>query len=498
MLPPRSCAHGENLVRRGRPVPCRQLQRVECVTAPATLQASLGRVSSLRTLAMLGCRWWLAAALVVMGTTLCFPAQVWALGEVITDVRIRNNNRTSEDTIRAMAGIDLGQELESQTLELVRERLNTSGMFADVDVFWEPYRGGVRVVITVREKFPWAPVPTFSFTQGNISFGAVLVHGNLWGSGKQAVIGGRISDVNSGAVLVYRDPAMFGSWFYWEVQGVFRDQHLPEFAMVPGITDEPLRINKLRSFGGSLRLGVAWWRRVRTEIGWEVSDWRYRGYEFSEAITDPGRGAESAFVGEGVAGLRFDFRAREHAIVTGSSLNVGLRLGNPTFGSDDNISYWKSGGEYFHGLRLGRRFNWLNNVGLNIGNRMPLWSENWAGGSNLRGFQYMRFRGDTHAYFGSEFHFPLFSVMQLDVRGLLFYDLHAVYWRTIDRSRFDGRNFLQEPYIQTGFRSNRDVHNGVGGGLRFYLRSVAVPLVGVDYGYGIEDEAFRMVLVVGA
>lgn len=446
----------------------------------------------------------LARVALVAAALGCVSTHAFALGEVITDIRIRNNNRTAEDTIRAMAGINLGDDLENGTLELVRERLNTSGMFADVDVFWEPFRGGVRVVITVREKFPWAPVPTFSFTEGNISFGAVLIHGNLWGSGKQGVIGGRISDVNSGAALMYRDPAMFGTWLYWEVQGLFRDQHLPEFATGSIYSESPLRINKLRSLGGGIRLGVAWWRRVRTEIGWEFSKWRYRDYEIPEgvpaqdavAVSQPG--GEDATVGEAIFGLRFDFRAREHAIVTGPSLNFGMRIGDSAFGSDDKIDYWKLGSELFHGLRIGRRFNWLNSVGLNIGARLPLWSENWAGGSNLRGYQFMRFRGDTHAYFGSEFHFPLFRAWQLDVRGVAFYDLHAVYWRHIDRNRTDGRNFLPDQYLQTGFDADRDLHNGVGGGLRFYLRSVAVPLVGADYGYGVEDGAWRLVLVIGA
>ena len=49
-----------------------------------------------------------------------------------------------------------------------------------------------------------------------------------------------------------------------------------------------------------------------------------------------------------------------------------------------------------------------------------------------------------------------------------------------------------------GFRAKRDVHTSVGAGLRFFLRSVAVPLVGVDAGYGLPDGPVRIVLVIGA
>jgi hypothetical protein len=51
---------------------------------------------------------------------------------------------------------------------------------------------------------------------------------------------------------------------------------------------------------------------------------------------------------------------------------------------------------------------------------------------------------------------------------------------------------------QQGFEFTRDVHQAVGGGLRFFLRSVAVPLVGLDAGWGIESHSWRITLIIGA
>jgi outer membrane protein assembly factor BamA len=443
-----------------------------------------------------------------LATLVAKAAPALAVGETITDVKIKDNNRTSEDTIRAMAGTDIGDDLEVDTLEMIRERLNNSGMFADVDVFWEPYKGGARVVITVREKFPWAPVPTLSLSPGNKSFGAVVVHGNLFGRGKQGVLGGRISNVNSGALLAYRDPATFGTWIYWEAQAAFKDLEIPEFGPRASFGNIALRTNSIRSYGLSTRLGVFWWRRVRTEIGWDFARWNYLSHKYYmgdaikglAGIGDPGPGSDSATVGDGIVGLKFDYRVREHAIQTGNALNIGLRLGNPTWGSDSKIDYWKLGIDYFHGLRFMRRINWTNSAGFETGERAPLWSEAWSGGSNLRGYDYMRFRGDTRVYYGSEFHFPIISLGSLDIRGLGFYDVHSVWWRHKDDSRIakDGRNFLTDEYQPKGFKLTRDIHNGVGGGLRFFLRSIAVPLVGLDYGYGVEDRSWRFVLIIGA
>ena len=79
---------------------------------------------------------------------------------MITDVRVLNNQRTQEDTVRSLAGVQIGDMLETDTLDKVRERINTSGLFADTNVWWEQHGAGVRVNIAVKDKFPWAPVPT--------------------------------------------------------------------------------------------------------------------------------------------------------------------------------------------------------------------------------------------------------------------------------------------------------------------------------------------------
>jgi hypothetical protein len=49
--------------------------------------------------------------------------------------------------------------------------------------------------------------------------------------------------------------------------------------------------------------------------------------------------------------------------------------------------------------------------------------------------------------------------------------------------------------MESGFHLH-NIHNDVGGGLRFFLRSVAVPLVGFDAGYGIEAGNWRFLLIV--
>jgi outer membrane protein assembly factor BamA len=90
----------------------------------------------------------LVAAAIGIGIALS-PGRALAVGEQITDVRVLDNQRTEESTVRSIAGISIGDTLESDTLDTVRERLNTTGLFADVNVWWEANGSGVRVNISV-------------------------------------------------------------------------------------------------------------------------------------------------------------------------------------------------------------------------------------------------------------------------------------------------------------------------------------------------------------
>lgn len=439
------------------------------------------------------------------------PRAGYAIGEVIRDIRVLDNARTEEETVRSIAGISIGDTMEVHTLEEVRERLNTSGLFADVDVFWKPYRDGVRVNIVIRDKFPWAPVPTFSYAPGNLSAGLLVAHGNLFGRGKRGIIGGRISTADSGAILAYQDPALFGSWAFYQFSGVLQDQTIPEFPNAMDLPTKPVRETNLRSYGFSAKLGVSWFRRVKTSIGWSIDKYRVRWFRGnpetfagSDLLPPPARGGVRATA---EAELTFDFRAREHAVMWGNALSFSADHGDPRWGGDEEFKYWKARVQYEHGFRLFRNHNFVVRAGGFAGHDLPFWAENSAGGAGLRGYYNRQYAGDSQLRTQVEYHFPLFSIAKLDVRGVVFNDASAIYFRDLPPlddtgqaylDRPDGRVFLPPQYLSEGFDRNRDIHTSVGAGLRFFLRSVAVPLVGVDVGYGLPGGPPRVLIVIGA
>jgi outer membrane protein assembly factor BamA len=438
--------------------------------------------------------------------------------EIITDVRVVNAVRTNEETVRSIAGISIGEPLLSDTLDIARERLHTSGMFADVNVYWEPHGEGVRVVIVITEKFPWAPVPTVSYSPGNVSAGGVVAHGNLFGRGKRGLIGARISNVDSGVIAVYDDPAVFGSWGFFTVKSRYQSQIIPEYsnADIADMPLEPMRNTKLRSYGFEANAGVAWFRKVRTSFGWNIDRtdvlWSATNpnnpYSAIALGDPPPLAATGARRGSATVNLTFDFRARQDAIMYGNALGFGFEYAAPRWGSQSSLWYWKASTNYEHGIRFFKQHNLIIRAGGVAGENLPLWSENSAGGTNLRGYLYRQFQGDTHLRTQVEYHFPLFTLWSVDVRGLVFNDAAAIWFRQLpERSpanpnvyiqRDDGRQFLPPEFLQQGFRASRDIHSSAGAGLRFYLRSVAIPLVGVDLGNGLGTKDVRVILVLGA
>src|SRR3569833_447877 len=101
-----------------------------------------------------------ALAVITLAAIVTHGGAALALGERVVDNRVSGAQRTDESTIRSIAGLRIGDTMENDTLAAVRERLNTTGLFADVNVYWEAYGEGVRVNIAVKDLFPWVHVPT--------------------------------------------------------------------------------------------------------------------------------------------------------------------------------------------------------------------------------------------------------------------------------------------------------------------------------------------------
>ena len=115
------------------------------------------------------------------------------------------------------------------------------------------------------------------------------------------------------------------------------------------------------------------------------------------------------------------------------------------------------------------------------------------GGSSMRGYLNSEFRGDLNVTANLEYSLPLFSVLGLSVRGLGFFDSGYTTFRDADNPE---RNYLAASAFGD-HSSLAPFKNSVGVGTRLYLEQIVIPLLGVDFGYGLEARDFQMYLAIG-
>jgi outer membrane protein assembly factor BamA len=122
---------------------------------------------------------------------------------------------------------------------------------------------------------------------------------------------------------------------------------------------------------------------------------------------------------------------------------------------------------------------------------MPFQQEFTSGGTSMRGYLNDQFRGDSRMLANLEYSFPLFTIYGLSFRGLGFFD--SSYTAFFTNSDNTERNYLPG----TDIHGLAPFKNSVGLGTRLYLRQIVLPLLGVDFGYGLEARDFQIYLAIG-
>jgi outer membrane protein insertion porin family len=152
-------------------------------------------------------------------------------------------------------------------------------------------------------------------------------------------------------------------------------------------------------------------------------------------------------------------------------------------------------------VRLFEEQNLVLRAEAQLGRDMPFHTELTSGGGNLRGFLHRQFRGDTKTSLTAEYHFPLFKVQPLAVRGVVFSDTALTFFREVpdDGVLQNEDGLLLRRYLpnQREGLDGGQLAQGVGGGLRLFLSNIVLPLLGVDVAYGVNPGEVRVYVVAG-
>lgn len=432
-----------------------------------------------------------------------FAARV-ASADQIASIVVEDNRKTTADTVELIAKIEVGDDWTPDMAEEVKRNLVSSGLFKDVEVYWEPVKGGVRVHILAKDKHSWVIAPALYNQPTNKGGGLGFGENNLFGLNQKLLLYGQIATGDSFFIGAWLIPSIAGTRFSAQFDTFLKSSRNIEYAAPTKYlaSPDPVRESRIHYLNGGFKLGIELFRGFRIEgrlrgakVSYTERSIKYvgpPGDRMAELGIPDGApvdkpGAEGWDISnEWTASI--DRRANWYGISSGYKYALTLEQAMPSLGSD--FHYYLGSLSLYRAWQVLARHNLVMKGGLNYGHHLPFQQEFKTGGTSMRGWLNDQFRGDLKASANLEYSVPLVTVYGLSIRGLAFFD--SAYTTFLTTSNPE-RNYLPNSQVRglDGFK------NSVGVGTRFYLRQIVLPLLGLDFGYGLEANDFQVYLAIG-
>jgi outer membrane protein assembly factor BamA len=420
----------------------------------------------------------------------------------IREIVVEGNTKTTSDTVEWLSRLHVGDVWTPDESDLVKQRLVTSGLFQDVEVFWEPVGGGVRIHMIVTDKHSWVIAPAFYTQPTNVGGGVGYGENNLFGLNQKLLLYGQIATGESFFVGAWQVPSIAGTHVYTQLDTYDTHSRVIEYANPTKYIDNPVAVRReyMDYYNVGLRVGYELVRGLKLDTRLRAARVSYNHVELDTQdnpnVTNADLGlAPGAKVPKpGVEGwdisnewtATFDRRANWYGIASGSRYT--LTFEHAILSND--FHYYEVNATAYKAFPILERHNLVLKARADFGWHMPFQQEFLTGGTAMRGWLNNQFRGDTRGLVNIEYSVPVFTVYGLSVRGLAFVD--SAYTTTLHPDPAQ-RDYLPNEEVRglAGFK------NSVGVGTRLYLRQIVLPLLGLDFGYGLEARDYEIYLAVG-
>ena len=411
--------------------------------------------------------------------------------KLVVGFRVRGGSKLTERTAGWLAHIRIGDPVTPAEIPELEAALMSSELFKTVKVSFEDVPGGVLIVATLDDKLSWIAAPTLFVLPDHWAVGVGYAESNLRGEDRKMLLYGQIGNRSTLFLGTYLDPSVRGT----RLQARF------DLYLLHQITDEyDNPANDPRSFAIDRRStenfldvgGLVGW----TFAWWLIADLRLRGayvyfrdaHALDAAQTPLPEPEIDGWDWALQARLTLDHRSHLHGVTWGPFVQAMAEATVP------GISAY-----HYQDVNLRAYYSWHFlcahelevRTHLNLGRHLPLHEDMTMGGvDDLRGYDLSQFRGDTRALFRAEYSVPILKWRLFAFRGIGFWDSGFIGSYFEDPS--GDRNYLpSEPNGAHYFR------NDVGAGLRVYVSSIVLPLLGLDFGYGIEGHSPEVYFEVG-
>ena len=406
----------------------------------------------------------------------------------IVGFRVRGDSKVRQRTLGFLAHLEIGDKISDRSIPAIEAALVSSELFEKVKVHLEPVDGGVLVVATLEDKHSWFAAPTLYLLGERRAVGAGFIENNLAGFNQKLLLYAQYGTHESVYFGTYLDPSVSGTPFSWRFDVYGYRRVIDEYLNPSDGTDTSIvRTSTANYRGAGFLVG---WRHT----WWLVSDLRLRGgtMRFSDAHAPDDTplpvpqhdGWDVSTQGR----ITLDARRYRFGVRWGPYLQI---VGETSIPGLDDYDYSSLLFRAYYGWRLFREHQLELRTNIHVGRNLPIQNDMVLGGSvDLRGYTTDRFRGDTRALFRVEYSVPITKWRIFAFRALGFWDSGFIGFY---RPRTDRRNY-QYPYEVDGAHWFR---NDVGAGFRLYVKNVVLPLLGVDFAYGVEARDYKIAFALG-
>jgi outer membrane protein assembly factor BamA len=400
------------------------------------------------------------------------------------------HTKVAERTLGYILHEHLGDPVSSADLPRLQRDLISSDLFERGTVALEPASDGVLVVATVDDKLSWIIGPTAYLLSTQKAVGVGFVENDLGGHDQKVILYGQIGTQQSIVFATFLDPAVHGTKWTYRVDLYGEQREIDEYANPSqNETDQTIARATDQTFldaGALVGYTFRWWA---------IASLRLRGaYVYFRNPHDPTTGAaaispeKDGWDVTAQARLTLDHRFHRFGVTWGPYLDM---LVEPSVPGLDSYGYGNSLLRAYYSWELFPEQELEVRSINSLGWRTPFHEDNAMGGaSDLRGYLTDQFRGDLNVVFRAEYSVPMFQWWMFKFRALGFYDwgyATFVFPRAagVDRSYLPGQ-------LDRGF-----IRDDIGAGFRVYVKSVVLPLLGVDVAYGIAAKSPEIVLELG-
>lgn len=412
----------------------------------------------------------------------------------VVGFRVRGDSKLRERTLGFLAHLERGDLVGAASLPQIKAALISSELFEKVTVTLEEAPGGYLVVATLEDKHSWFAAPTLYLLGKRRAIGAGFIENNLGGFNQKLLAYAQYGTHESILFLTYLDPSVSGTPFTWRFDIYGYHRQIDEYANPAGdATDTTILRTTTADYRGAGFL-VGW-----TFAWWAVADLRLRGgtMRFHDPQAPDGSPLpypqDDGWDVSTQARITLDARRYHFGVRWGPYLQLYAETTIPGL---DDYDYSSILLRAYYSWRLFDEHQLELRTNGQLGRNLPIHNDLLLGGAvDLRGYTVDRFRGDTRAMFRVEYSVPITKWRSFAFRAITFWDSGFIGWYRPRRDVLDGgdRSFFY-PNMERGAHWFR---NDVGAGFRLYVKSVVLPLLGIDFAYGIEGERFQTYFQLG-